>query len=107
MELYYIKEIILRVFKDGKQIGSNKDNMINIKNSSNNLYIGVEGGGISKTFYGGYITNIRIVKGLAVYTGNFTVPTGNLSLTQSANPFGGSNTQAITPGYTKLLLIPQ
>jgi hypothetical protein len=54
----------------------------------------------------GYITNFRLVKGLAVYTGNFTVPTSALTAIASANPYGGSNTQAIGAGYTKLLLVP-
>lgn len=57
----------------------------------------------------GYTTNLRIVKGLAVYSGtstgaaNFVVPTGPLSATQSANPFGGSNTAAINASQTVLL----
>ena len=42
----------------------------------------------------GYIDEIRITKGLAVYTGAFTVPTTALSTTWAANPFGGSNTAA-------------
>jgi hypothetical protein len=54
----------------------------------------------------GYITNFRWVKGLGVYTGNFTKPTSDLALTANANPYGGSNTVAIPQGYTKLLLIP-
>jgi hypothetical protein len=54
----------------------------------------------------GNITNFRWVKGTAVYTGNFTVPTGNLLMTPSANPYGGLNTVAIPAGHTKLLIIP-
>jgi hypothetical protein len=54
----------------------------------------------------GYITNFRWVKGLAVYTGDFTVPTSPLTATATANPYGGSNTQAIGDGFTKLLLVP-
>ena len=38
------------------------------------------------------ISNFRLVTGLAVYTGNFTVPTGPLTATQSA----GTNIAAIT-----------
>ena len=55
-------------------------------------------------YFGGYLSNLRIVNGVGVYTGNFTVPTGPLSATQSANPFGGSNTAAITGTETALLL---
>jgi hypothetical protein len=58
------------------------------------------------TAFGGYLTNIRIVKGLAVYTGNFTVPTSALTLAAGENPYGGSNTQAIPAGFTKLLFVP-
>jgi hypothetical protein len=97
---------ILYVYKNGIQFGSGQANTTNITNSSTTLYIGVENGGNVDTFYGGRISNIRIVKGLAVYTGNFTVPTNNLNITQSANPYGGSNTQAIPFGYTKLLFTP-
>ena len=52
-----------------------------------------------------YMDEIRIVKGLAVYTGNFTVPTSRLSTTWAANPFSGSNTVAnSTAANTKLLI---
>lgn len=55
-----------------------------------------------------YISNLRIVKGVAVYTGNFTRPIGPLTSTQGANPYGGGNTQSITlPNSTSLLLISQ
>jgi hypothetical protein len=47
----------------------------------------------------GYISNLRIVKGVAVYTGNFTVPINALTATQSA----GTNISAITGTQTSLL----
>lgn len=48
----------------------------------------------------GYISNVRVVKGLAVYTGAFTPPTAPLSTTQPA----GTNISAITtPGLVTLL----
>jgi len=60
----------------------------------------------SGRFFKGYISNLRIVKGLAVYTGPFTIPTRPLTITQTANPYGGSNVQAISTGtYTSLLTI--
>ena len=48
----------------------------------------------------GNLSNFRVVKGVAVYTGNFTVPTAPLTVTQSS----GTNISAITPGQTQLLL---
>jgi hypothetical protein len=51
-------------------------------------------------FFTGYISNVRVVKGVAVYTGAFTVPTSPLASTQSA----GTNISAITGTQTSLLL---
>jgi hypothetical protein len=96
----------LYVYKDGNQLGASYSNSTNITNSSTTLYLGVENGGTSNTFFGGYLTNLRFVKGLAVYTGNFTVPTSILTSVASANPYGGSNTQSIPSGYTTLLFVP-
>ena len=58
-------------------------------------YVGQLNIGFSQTwsvYYNGWISNLRICKGLAVYTGNFTVPTATLQPTQSA----GTNIAAIT-----------
>jgi hypothetical protein len=54
-------------------------------------------------FLNARISNMRICKGLAVYNGAFTTPTGNFSSTQTANPFGGVNTNAITAGQCVFL----
>jgi hypothetical protein len=96
----------LYAYLNGTQISTAKANTTNITNASTTLYLGVESGGNSSTWFGGYLTNFRWVKGLAVYTGNFTKPTSALTLTANANPYGGSNTVAIPDGYTKLLLVP-
>jgi hypothetical protein len=55
-------------------------------------------------YWAGYLSNYRIVNGTAVYTGAYTLPTDVFTATQSANPFGGSNTSAISAGQTKLLM---
>lgn len=97
----------LYAYKDGVQLGSSTSNSTNITDSSTTLYIGAENAGTDpRTFFAGYLTNIRWVKGLAVYTGNFTVPTSSLTAVASANPYGGNNTQEIIEGYTKLLFVP-
>jgi hypothetical protein len=86
----------------GSQITDNN----NITNTVDPLSIGNENTASLIAAYVGLITNFRWIKGLAVYTGNFTVPTTALTATAAANPYGGSNTAAIPAGVTKLLLIP-
>jgi hypothetical protein len=97
---------VTRVYKNGTQLGSQITDTNNITNTLDPLTIGNENNASTLAAYVGLITNFRWVKGLAVYTGNFTMPTSVLTATASANPYGGSNTAAIGSGFTKLLLIP-
>jgi len=78
-------------------------------NTSRALVIGGEGStdvtGQSSTtgtdgFFTGNITNFRVVKGVAVYTGNFSTPYSPLSATQLSSV----NISAITGSATVLLL---
>jgi hypothetical protein len=94
------------VYRSGAVRGTAFADTNNITNTTDPLTIGNENTAGSLAAYVGLITNFRWVKGLAVYTGNFTVPTAALTATADANPYGGSNTQAIPAGVTKLLLIP-
>ena len=55
-------------------------------------------GASDRSIYG-YVSNLRIVKTIAVYTGAFTPPTSPLTATQSA----GTNISAITGTQTSLL----
>lgn len=95
-----------RIYRDGTLRGSSFTDTNNINNTIDKLTIGADNGHATNATFVGYITNFRWVKGLAVYTGNFTKPTSVLTATASANPYGGSNTQSIGSGYTKLLLVP-
>jgi hypothetical protein len=97
---------VTRVYKNGTQLGSQVADNNNITNTTDPLTIGNENTASTLAAYVGLITNFRWIKGLAVYTGNFTVPTSALAATAAANPYGGSNTQAIPAGATRLLLIP-
>jgi hypothetical protein len=59
-----------------------------------------DGGASTGLLLTGRISNLRMVKGVAVYTGAFTVPTAPLAATQSS----GTNISAITGTQTSLLL---
>ena len=97
---------VTRVYRNGTQLGSQITDTNNITNTVDPLTIGNENTSSLIAAFVGYITNFRWVKGLAVYTGNFTAPTSALTVTAAVNPYGGSNTAAIGAGFTKLLLIP-
>jgi hypothetical protein len=97
---------VTKVYKNGTQLGSQISDTNNINNTIDELSIGNENTPSTIAAFVGYITNFRWIKGLAVYTGNFTTPTSVLTATAVANPYGGSNTSAIGTGFTKLLLVP-
>ena len=64
-------------------------------NSADNFRVGYQ----SDPSINQYISNVRLVKGIAVYTGTFAVPTTPLSSTQSSD----TNISAITGNSTSLL----
>jgi hypothetical protein len=94
------------VYRDGTLRGSSFANSDNINDTTTAFIVGNTNTFATNAAFVGAITNFRLVKGLAVYTGNFTTPTSALAAEASANPYGGSNTAAIGAGFTKLLLIP-
>lgn len=94
---------VIRLYKNGVKFGTNLTITTNFNDSSSTFFIGAKGSsGLSSEAFGGRITSFRVAK-LAVYSGNFTVPTSALQATQSANPYGGANTRAITTQTTMLL----
>ncbi len=95
-----------RVYKNGSLLGSQISDTNDITDNTTSLTIGNTLTPADNAALVGNLTNFRWVKGLAVYTGNFTVPTSVLTAEAAANPYGGSNTAAIGAGFTKLLLVP-
>jgi len=74
---------VTKLYVNGVQDGSNYTDSTNYENPAERPFIGASGGSTnlaSGTFTEGYISNLRICKGHAVYTGNFTVPTRELEV---------------------------
>ena len=95
----------LTLYINGIAHGSSVTSTTNFSATTDTLYIGGKPGGYVSEQFIGYMNSIRIVNGLAVYTGNFTVPTGPLGQTASANPYGGANTAAITTQTVTLIQV--
>jgi len=91
------------VYRNGTQIGSTYADTNNINDSSSTLSIGREISAFA-TYFPGYISNFRIVKGTGVYTGNFATPTKPLTavtntvllISMGATPFIDASTNAVT-----------
>jgi hypothetical protein len=65
--------------------------------------VGIGGRGDVSELFTGYVSTVRIVKGIGVYTSAYTPATAPLSSTQSANQ-NGNPSAAITGTSTSLLL---
>lgn len=94
-----------KLYVQGTQVGSTYADTTNYSSGADRPTIGC-GGATSIGNYTndsnlrGFLSNVRVVKGIGVYTGNFTVPTSPLTSTQSA----GTNIAAISGNETSLLL---
>jgi alpha-tubulin suppressor-like RCC1 family protein len=89
-----------RLYLNGSQTGSTYTDTNNFT-STNVIYIGIANDGSNALT--GYISNLRVVKGTAVYTTTFTPSTTLLTATQSANVNGNPSVE-ITSGTSLLTL---
>jgi len=82
-----------------------QDTVTGVTNSANGGEVPRIGAGQSGTqLFPGYISNLRIVKGIAVYTGNFTPPTNFLTQTGGTYPSTANVNTSITSSNTSLLV---
>ena len=92
-----------KVYLDGTLMGSTTQSSWGI--SPNNARVSLGGyANLSYPNYGvkSYISDFRFVKGLAVYTGNFSVPTGPLTKTGGTYP---NNTNRTDPTASQTMLL--
>jgi hypothetical protein len=84
------------IYKNGVLIGSG---VVSTNYAQNGLTIGTD---LNRSGYTtGYLSNVRIVKGIGVYTGAFTPPTRSLNTLQPA----AANTAALTDASRTSLLL--
>ena len=79
----------LRLFKNGSIVASSASNSTNFAQSTTNYFGSAQG----VAFFPGYISNLRVVKGQALYTSGFTPTTSPLTTTS----------QGISSGTVSLL----
>jgi len=84
--------------------GRNSGSAANATNFTSTIFtLGRRRGGNNYNVVG-YIDEVRVVIGSAVYTGNFTVPTARFSGSGQSAGAAGSNIAAVTAAQTKLLI---
>jgi len=94
----------LTAYVNGTSIGSSSYASSINNNSSGSVQMGRSAfAGSYSNWLNGYLSNVRVTKGVAVYTGNFTTPTSPLQITQSAS----ANIAAITSTSSVSLLTCQ
>jgi len=89
-----------KLYLNGTQTGSTYTDANTYINSANRPYIGSGSIVVGQNPLNGYMTNVRVVKGVGVYTGTFTPSTIPLQALQAA----GTNIAAITGTSTSMLL---
>ena len=91
-----------RLFVNGVQTGSTYSDSVNYTHTSYRIGSARNGSSSDATNYSlnGYISNLRVTKGLAIYTSNFTPPTSPVTLTSNG---GATPSTAPTSGQVSLL----
>ena len=87
----------VRLFVNGVIVASGTGNTNNLL--SGGYFIGQNAFMPADTYFNGYISNLRVVKGVAAYTGAFTPPTSPLGTAQGS----GTNIAAVSASQTSLL----
>ena len=101
----HVTRIFVDGVKQGVDITGDEGKLTNGKPLVVGAYLQTNGNNSTNgSNFTGLVTNVRWTD-ICVYTGNFTRPTSPLQATQSANPYGGSNTAAISGQSVKVLIV--
>jgi Neuraminidase (sialidase) len=91
-------------FVDGTQIGTTQNIGSNsIFDSSTNLYVGCDAG--SSSYVDGWMDEVRVTKGYARWTSNFTAPSAEYSSTVSGTAMVISNAYSEPVAPTEAMVI--
>jgi len=93
----------LRMFLNGNQVGTTQSCANDYSNGGTTPGTPIQIGKFNSSLGNFYFSNLRVVKGVAVYTSNFTPSRNVLTATQAAN-VNGSPSAAVTGTQTSLLL---
>jgi hypothetical protein len=94
-----VQSTVPKIYYNGVLSNTGTASQIGSLGNATAITIGDDNTGNANSVFTGYISNLRVVKGLAVYTGAFTPSLAPLQSTQSA----GTNIAAITGTATSLL----
>ena len=94
-----VQSTVPKIYYNGVLSSTGTAGQLGSLGNASPITIGDDNTGNANSVFTGYISNLRVVKGLAVYTGTFTPSTAPLAVTQSA----GINISAITGTSTSLL----
>ena len=92
----------VKAYIDGTQVGSTYSGSWSITGNRIRLN-GYAGSGYGNVGHVVYMSDVRLVNGTQVYTGNFTPPSGPLTTTGGTYPSNTNVNTSITASHTKLL----
>jgi hypothetical protein len=93
---------VLTLYKNGTSVGSlSGASAYNFTSPGNAGYVAFASDGSFPRYVPGYISNVRIIKGQALATGNFTIPTSPLTTTTVG--WTGANAASSISGTVSLL----
>jgi hypothetical protein len=88
----------LTLYVDGVANGTSTQTAT-VAGTTNNWWIGATGDDIANSYFNGYVSNLRVVKGVPVYTGAFTPPILPLATSGAASATSYSSTTNVNTSF--------